>query len=281
MMTSSRRSVAAFTGGVLLALLLAAPATWAAETGGIHLRVDENGKMLFTNAPPAAPQPPPRSVPPAATWREPFEKGVHALGARSFEEAVRSFRKAIEVDPEAKPPYRAIRSAYGQMGRDSLAAATDSVRLSDARKALANNQVDEARRIVGEMLDEHFANPSLHSTLAAIHERTGDREGAERAKNTFRGLLEAILATGDGRTPQTAFRVQSIAEEYLIVRSVLRCTRTKQEIHTAPSGRPYDLLTLSCEGQTRLVYFDISAFMSPDPQHRAQAYRYDAGTTPR
>jgi hypothetical protein len=254
---------------LLLLLLATAPAT-----AQIDRLVDENGKVLFTNAPSSAPKPPLRNTALAATWREAFGEGVQALRDRSLGESIRWFRRAIEVDPDARAPYLAIRSAYGQMGRDSLAAAADGVLLAKARKALANDDVAGARRIVGKMLDEHFANPTVHSVVQAIRERNGDREGAEHARKVSRGLLDAILTTGDGLTPGTAFRVQSISEEYLIV-SVLGCTRTRQVLHTAPSGRLYDLLTVSCDGQERLVHFDISAFLSAEPRDRLQAYRYD------
>lgn len=43
----------------------------------------------------------------------------------------------------------------------------------------------------------------------------GGQRRAIHAGKIFKGLLEAVLATGDGKTPETAFLVQGIAEESL------------------------------------------------------------------
>lgn len=67
----------------------------------------------------------------------------------------------------------------------------------------------------------------------------------------FRGLVDSILTSGDGRTPQTAFVVISVAEEY----SILRVLRVKPKRHmTLNSG--IDELVVEIDGVAGTLYFN-------------------------
>src|SRR5215831_8626067 len=55
---------------------------------------------------------------------------------------------------------------------------------------------------------------------------------SEHHMNWFRGLVDSVLTSGDGRTPQTAFVVISIAEEY----SILRVLRVRPRRHMTLSS---------------------------------------------
>lgn len=81
---------------------------------------------------------------------------------------------------------------------------------------------------------------------------------SEQHLNWFRGLVDSVLTSGDGRTPQTAFVVISVAEEY----SILRALRVRPKRHvTLSSG--VDELVVEIDGVAGILYF------SP----RAQAWR--------
>jgi Domain of unknown function (DUF4919) len=72
--------------------------------------------------------------------------------------------------------------------------------------------------------------------------------------NWFRGLVDSVLTSGDGRTPQTAFVVISVAEEYSILR-VLRVRPTRHA--TLSSG--VDELVVEIDGVTGVLYFNPAA----------------------
>ena len=71
--------------------------------------------------------------------------------------------------------------------------------------------------------------------------------------------LAAILASGDGRTRETAFKVDSIREEYEVMGHFgLRLESQSLVVH----DKPYDLLqTVKVStGETVELWFDISSF---------------------
>jgi hypothetical protein len=72
--------------------------------------------------------------------------------------------------------------------------------------------------------------------------------------NWFRGLVDSVLTSGDGRTPQTAFVVISVAEEYSILR-VLRVRPTRHA--TLSSG--VDELVVEIDGVAGVLYFNPAA----------------------
>ena len=74
---------------------------------------------------------------------------------------------------------------------------------------------------------------------------------SEQHFNWFRGLVDSVLTSGDGRTPQTAFAVISVAEEY----SILRVLRVKPKRHmTLNSG--IDELVVEIDGVAGILYFN-------------------------
>jgi uncharacterized protein DUF4919 len=77
---------------------------------------------------------------------------------------------------------------------------------------------------------------------------------SEHHLNWFRGLVDSVLTSGDGRTPQTAFVVISVAEEY----SILRVLRVRPKRHaTLSSG--IDELVVEIDGVAGILYFNPAA----------------------
>ncbi len=77
---------------------------------------------------------------------------------------------------------------------------------------------------------------------------------SEHHLNWFRGLVDSVLTSGDGKTPQTAFVVISVAEEY----SILRVLRVRPKRHaTLSSG--IDELLVKIDGVAGTLYFNPTA----------------------
>lgn len=70
----------------------------------------------------------------------------------------------------------------------------------------------------------------------------------------YRGLVDSILASGDGRTPGTAFVVISISEEYAVLR-VFQLKPTRQAL--LDGG--IDAFTVEADGGTASIYFNPAA----------------------
>lgn len=67
-----------------------------------------------------------------------------------------------------------------------------------------------------------------------------------------KGLVQSVLSSGDGNTPETAWRVISVGEEYAILR-VLGLRLERQSLH---EGRIDRMDVVDQDGQPRTVYFD-------------------------
>jgi tetratricopeptide (TPR) repeat protein len=209
-----------------------------------------------------------------AIWMTSFQRGVRALKEKEFEEAIGQFKKAIHEKPNATQPYSGIRIAYGQMGLEH--SPSDMLDLVKARKVLDGGQLDQAEEILRNLLRVHFANPQTHALLRRVYIEKGRSDEASHELKIFSGLLDAIFSTGDGKSPETAFLVQSISEEYVVALR-LNCEQKGRELRQI-KGRMYDVFTISCGRwwwNRRTVYFDISAFYSDDPSVRLTVYHYD------
>ncbi len=73
--------------------------------------------------------------------------------------------------------------------------------------------------------------------------------------------IAQLIASTDGRTKETAFKVKSVAEEYQIL-AALKLKPGSQDLIIGPDRHPYDMLTAtdSATGADREVWFDIKSF---------------------
>jgi len=85
-------------------------------------------------------------------------------------------------------------------------------------------------------------------------------EQSERHTAAARGLMKAIFASGDGKAPETAFVVISLAEEYSVIG--LQGSKKLQQALINKDGHSYDLLTVASKsGGKEEVYFNIDRVM--------------------
>ena len=72
--------------------------------------------------------------------------------------------------------------------------------------------------------------------------------------------IASLIATTDGATKETAFKVKSVDEEYQILRA-LHCRPGKQSLIIGDDNHPYDILEVTTpEGANRQLWFDIKSF---------------------
>ncbi len=103
----------------------------------------------------------------------------------------------------------------------------------------------------------------MFAALAMHTENTQDKaelEGlAKKHKALAEGLLQPILKSGDGKTPETAYRVISIPEEYMTL-SYLGYYVTSQ-IALNVDNKFYDVMVVKNQsGEEQRFYFDVSEF---------------------
>jgi hypothetical protein len=113
--------------------------------------------------------------------------------------------------------YAALRSAYAESAfYDGYNTDIMSLR-GPLQKAFADGDCEGAIRQGQAILEKNYVFVDAHFVLGVCYRRLGQAEQSERHTATARGLIKAIFASGDGKTPETAFVVISVAEEYSVI----------------------------------------------------------------
>ena len=117
------------------------------------------------------------------------------------------------------------------------------------------------------VLEYEFTNISLHNAIANAYLELGKPNKAEFHKKVAEKLLEALLSTGDGKGFETAYCVQGINEEYMIMKHF--GYKVSQQAAIGGNRSTYDALTgeNSKTGETATLLFDISGFFTRCIQH--------------
>ena len=123
--------------------------------------------------------------------------------------------------------------------------------------ALAQKNYVEAIRLAQSVLKQNFVEVNAHMVAQLSYQATGDAERAQFHQYVAEGLLNSIKSKGDGKSPDTAFHIISINEEYGLLRS-LGLTPTRQSL-VQDKGRSFDALTVvdPQTNQQQVVYFNI------------------------
>jgi hypothetical protein len=94
-----------------------------------------------------------------------------------------------------------------------------------------------------------------HLIRAIALKELGRMAESDHHADWFRGLVDSILTSGDGRTPQTAFVVISVAEEY----SVLRVLQMRPTRHVIMNMGVDALHVQGDVGVAGIIYFNPAA----------------------
>jgi hypothetical protein len=223
--------------------------------------------------------PPARAADAAADWSDSYNEGMRLLREDRFTDAIRHLQRAIEVNPDAPEPYAAIRLAAGLRGRLVGEVARERVLVNLAHDALRDDQLDRAEEIAKSLAEVRFGNPEAHLLLQWLHAKRGRQAASEHARKIVTGLLAVMLDSGDGKTLETAYLVQGVNEEYMLLGYVFHCWARKQEVLFPPAGGVYDALTAECADGERVLYFDVTVW-GLEPAWRLKTYRTRAKPSP-
>jgi hypothetical protein len=128
------------------------------------------------------------------------------------------------------------------------------------QKAFADGDCESAIRQGQAILEKNYVFIDAHFVLSVCYRRLGQTEQSERYTAAARGLLKAIFASGDGKTPETAFVVISVAEEYSVIG--VQGSKKLQQALINKNGHSYDLLTVANKsGGKDEIYFNVDRVM--------------------
>jgi hypothetical protein len=165
------------------------------------------------------------------------DKAINGDHTIDFTDLRLSFAHTPEYDPDT--PMAAYRVLWAVMSSGDFAKA-----ISTAESVLIKD----------------FVDINAHMVAALAYRQTGDLARAQFHRFIADGLLASVKASGDGKTPETAFQVIATSEEYALVVRAMGLRPLK-----VGSGRRGD-------------HF-LDTFVAHDPRTDADAtFYFDVGT---
>ena len=158
--------------------------------------------------------------------------------------------------------YQALRFARAeQPGYNPYDALADPNK-GDLIRAMAANAIDRVATIARQIIERDYTDIDAHSALSAVLERRGQTQEAAFERAVADGLLDSIEQSGDGMSPETAFVVIGVAEEYSLLGSS-GVQVAKQSLLQTDRG-PVDALEVidPSNNERRTVYFNVSRLFS-------------------
>ena len=106
-----------------------------------------------------------------------------------------------------------LRNSFGE--RDDFSEICEDNRpKAEAAGLLNNGEWQAVRNLLGPWLKDCPVDSRAHLYSGAAAIELGDLSAADHHKYWFRGLIDSILSSGDGKSPETAYITISVGEEY-------------------------------------------------------------------
>lgn len=124
--------------------------------------------------------------------------------------------------------------------------------LKKARELWNNKNIDEAISTAKELLKAYPGSIAAAAELAGMYKDIQAKYGRDAE-----GLVQSVLASGDGKTPATAYKVITVDEEYTIL-SYLKLKLISQRLHNQ-DNKAYDAMQVKdSSGTEKTIYFDVT-----------------------
>jgi len=168
--------------------------------------------------------------------------------------------QAKTADP-ASVDWQALRFAYADSSGFSVTGGED-----DQHQALfqALNKDDNKAVVAAAnaILAKDFVDVDAHVALDLADQALGFKQQSAREHQIALGLLKSVH-TGDGATPETAFTVITVGEEYATMRAFAMRVTGQALVMAGPHS--YDRLTVvDSEGKTRSFFFLVDRVMAAE-----------------
>jgi hypothetical protein len=178
--------------------------------------------------------------------------------------ALVTFRELLEdafLDPR-RVDYAQLRRLYVESG-EYRPAHRDTHGTDALNRALAAEDWEGAIALAEQLLDRDPLAVGLRLAYARALDGVDDGWEAETQRAVAHGLLRAIVASGDGRTPETALQVLDERELHVVLdRLGLRVIRSERDV-----GGDRWFERVECVGG-RVVWFDVTwpqRWVAPPP----------------
>ena len=162
---------------------------------------------------------------------------------------------AAKADPEAVD-YRALRLASAKTEAFNPYRAPEDDPFEAVEHEVKNGEKAAALVALDDALRGAWADPTSQFRAAGFCDQIGETDRRELHRALGTGLTDALLESGDGRTPESAVQVLGVGEEYFAL-DVLGL-RYESRAHVVIGGHHYDVFKIKRPGDEPFdFYFDI------------------------
>jgi len=173
-----------------------------------------------------------------------------SLSAASYEELVAQTKQDQKFD------LAALRQAYVESpSYDPFNTEIAGMRvLFD--KAVVDGDCEAAIKHGHTILEKYYLYIDVHAVLSNCYRRVGHKVFTRRHAAMALGLFQAILASGDGKAPETAYVIIAASEQETMLRR--RGLRLVHQELINKDGRNYHLITAMTKGGAKAeIYFNV------------------------
>jgi hypothetical protein len=120
---------------------------------------------------------------------------------------------------DTKIDYTLLRLAYSRSkAANPFGAEHDARSLMNA--AVIEKRCDEALKMADTLLATTYVSADAHVAKSTCYRVAGDNVKADFHKAIYLGLINSILAKGDGNSTESAYTVVTIEEEYAVMKAL-------------------------------------------------------------
>jgi hypothetical protein len=135
--------------------------------------------------------------------------GSSLAGGPSYEDFVTQIKSGkLDID------YTAFRLSYAASPGYEPYGFTTAAIAGAMRAAFNAGDCPTAMARAKEIMDANFVQVDAHFVTGLCDKKAGNEEGARQERAVVDGLINSVLKSGDGKSPQTAFVVIAVDEEY-------------------------------------------------------------------
>ena len=151
--------------------------------------------------------------------------------------------------------FKAFRIAYTQTPLYNPYKVDDSTQII---RAINEKDYPQMLKYADIILEKNFTDLDAHYASMIAYEKLGDQKRFNFHRTVLFKLLDSIIKSGDGKTPETALQVITIREEYMVM-MILQLRQKSQAIKQI-GDKSYDVFEVFDvkNNQPSSVYFDIS-----------------------
>jgi len=189
---------------------------------------------------------------------------VLAAQVLAADEAASKYQDLLAIAKSGQRPvdWQALRFAYASSPEFDLLGLKSQKTREAMNEAMRTNDYAGALAQANLILDQNYVDIDAHIIGEIANSKLGNSEEAKKHHEITIGLLRSIHS-GDGKTPESAFTVITIGEEYSLIR-VMGLRRNSQALITK-GGHSYDVLeVVDREGKSQSLYFQVDLVMAAE-----------------